>query len=934
MPWVASSNVDHLIWHLECVTWWATRAAKAASEAEKAATDAGNVALRALGSCLTSIEQQSSLRAIAEVARRAAASAYAVEDAATYVNDCYAAARALVCNVAREAYGPATTVVLQELRTAALTTASTITDTEPDELAESDALAMSSTTPVPESPWSELAMSLRAASNWAQHAEFAAHNAVQAGSEARTAAVQTMQDAATPTGQQRALLRTLELVRRGVQSASRALESATAVQASLGGAQAVTHSFAQGLRNSLAGLDDTSSVAVLNDVPAPQGFGKAHFTNSATLVTRDKRSAKGSTTSAERQRRLENDLVTLDQSMTPTQCRTLGISETLAHVDRGTAVLMLPYDQLTTEDGTEALETIRWLGQMSNGRIRQAARALCRCTTIDEVDLAYFGFVVRPLCFKGNLPPAAEHLVRTYWLGIAGIGDPRAQVWARAVVAARRGRLRLRPGHKVESDFGTEPTGADCQAVRSSVPEQGAIDILLRGPRLWAWQQEALQAWRKCGRRGIVQAVTGSGKTMVGVVAAVEALASHQKVCILVPGKELQRQWVEMLRASLPNGTRIGLLGDGHQDSLAQHDVLVAIIDSARTSNLALQRGSGLLVGDECHRYGSDVNRLALDRRFAWRLGLSATYERTDDGHSRWLTPYFGDLCFELDYRTALAEEVIAHFKVALIGCRFNAQDASAYQYWSRKASRAMHVLIHRYRLTPEPFGEFMKRVGVLKAMMHEDPEAALTAIEFLRAFARQRELLAETDAKTHAVAKVVGAVREANRTIVFTQTIRAAEDLAQQLRHAYVPAMAISSGMAGNERKRALDQFRTHALQAIVAPKVLDEGVDLPEADLGLIVAASRTRRQMIQRMGRVLRRKSDGRLARFAVLFIEGTGEDPNRGAHEAFLEGIRAPVADEERIFGADCNGAEICGYLNDWVPTRPPRQPRMPGEPRRT
>ena len=66
-------------------------------------------------------------------------------------------------------------------------------------------------------------------------------------------------------------------------------------------------------------------------------------------------------------------------------------------------------------------------------------------------------------------------------------------------------------------------------------------------------------------------------------------------------------------------------------------------------------------------------------------------------------------------------------------------------------------------------------------------------------------------------------------------------------------------------------------------APRVLDEGVDVPAADLAVIVGASRSRRQMIQRMGRILRRKSDGRLARLAVLFVEGTVEDPAAGAHE---------------------------------------------------
>ena len=86
-----------------------------------------------------------------------------------------------------------------------------------------------------------------------------------------------------------------------------------------------------------------------------------------------------------------------------------------------------------------------------------------------------------------------------------------------------------------------------------------------------------------------------------------------------------------------------------------------------------------------------------------------------------------------------------------------------------------------------------------------------------------------------------------------------------------------------------------------LAAPRVLDEGIDVPAADLAVIVGASRSRRQMIQRMGRVLRRKPDGRRARFAVLFVEGTVEDPRLGAHEAFLGEI-IDVADRVSCFPA--------------------------------
>jgi len=72
-----------------------------------------------------------------------------------------------------------------------------------------------------------------------------------------------------------------------------------------------------------------------------------------------------------------------------------------------------------------------------------------------------------------------------------------------------------------------------------------------------------------------------------------------------------------------------------------------------------------------------------------------------------------------------------------------------------------------------------------------------------------------------------------------------------------------------------------------------------VPEADLGVILAASHSRRQMIQRMGRVIRPNADGRPANFVILYVRGTSEDPADGAHEAFLSEI-VGVADDVRAF----------------------------------
>ena len=113
--------------------------------------------------------------------------------------------------------------------------------------------------------------------------------------------------------------------------------------------------------------------------------------------------------------------------------------------------------------------------------------------------------------------------------------------------------------------------------------------------------------------------------------------------------------------------------------------------------------------------------------------------------------------------------------------------------------------------------------------------------------------------------------------SIVFTQSIAASEDVARRLSGSGVSAGAVHSGLARRRDARFFTRSPREASPVVSAPKSSTRVSTCPAADLAVIVGASRSRRQMIQRMGRVLRRKVDGRLARFAVLFVEGTSRGP---------------------------------------------------------
>ena len=179
-----------------------------------------------------------------------------------------------------------------------------------------------------------------------------------------------------------------------------------------------------------------------------------------------------------------------------------------------------------------------------------------------------------------------------------------------------------------------------------------------------------------------------------------------------------------------------------------------------------------------------------------------------------------------------------------------------------------------------------------------------------MSAFSRRRQVLSNPVTKRALIESLAPVVHGAERVIVFTEWVEAAEEAAETFRELGIKAAAIHSGLPAESRRSLLEQFANGSLHVLCAPKVLDEGVDLPAADLGIILAASQSQRQMIQRMGRVLRRKPDGRFARFVIAYVIGTSEDPANGAHEAFLDTI-TDVADDVVNFGfAEPQKAQLC------------------------
>ena len=414
---------------------------------------------------------------------------------------------------------------------------------------------------------------------------------------------------------------------------------------------------------------------------------------------------------------------------------------------------------------------------------------------------------------------------------------------------------------------------------------------------LYRWQLEALISWLRCGRRGIIEAVTGAGKTNVAIQAAADAHRRGLFVLVVVPSRVLMEQWSESLNKALPDCV-IGRLGDSFSDRVDDCDVLVTTRHSASAKKPMPPEGqNGLLIADECHGFGGLTLRKSLIHEYEERLGLTATLERSDDAVEKTLLPYFGGVCFRYDFGQAIFDGVCAQPRVAFVAVPLAKEERDEYDLTEADLIASRQVLRSIPDMPQEPFGAFLAAVSYL-AENDAGPNGKAAAT-YLDSFSKRREIVATSRAKYEVLSSFAPVILSASGALIFTQTVKAANHAINRL-DPLLGIEIITGDTARLERETILTDLREGKLDAVAAPRVLDEGIDVPDANLGIVVNASRTRRQMIQRMGRILRIKKAGVGARFVVLYASDTLEDPTASERDGFMEEIEA-ISESTESFG---------------------------------
>jgi superfamily II DNA or RNA helicase len=365
-------------------------------------------------------------------------------------------------------------------------------------------------------------------------------------------------------------------------------------------------------------------------------------------------------------------------------------------------------------------------------------------------------------------------------------------------------------------------------------------------PELRSYQVAALASWELSGARGLVVLPTGSGKTRLAVAAI--ARRRGRALC-LVPTRVLLEQWRGVLEGAL--GSPIGQYGDG---SRTLRPVTVATFASAHRHMERIGNRFDLLVIDEVHHFGGGPNDEALELCAApARLGLTAT-PPSDAARRTRLEALVGPIVYQQRI-SDLTGEYLAPLRVDTLWLDLTPDERQSY---ALETGIYQPLVRQFFRYAPH-------------ATWRAFQSAALRTGEGRRALAawrRARSLLTFTQAKQAALDRLLAEQRH-RRILVFTGDNDAAYRIARE--HCIMP---ITRDIGRAERKQALDGFREGSLRALVSAQVLNEGLDVPDADVAILVGGRLGTREYLQRLGRLLR-PAPGKQAVAYELVTRGTHE-----------------------------------------------------------
>ena len=379
--------------------------------------------------------------------------------------------------------------------------------------------------------------------------------------------------------------------------------------------------------------------------------------------------------------------------------------------------------------------------------------------------------------------------------------------------------------------------------------------------KLREWQETAFPLWWN-RKRGIVKVVTGGGKTVFAIHCLKQYLEENpsNSILIVVPSIALLDQWYEGLLQSY-DANQLSLNGGGeHLEELSM--ITISTIDSVKNIIDKFDASQTLLIVDECHKIGTEKRGETLTNNWHATLGLSATPERDyDDNFYIIIKKILGDIIFDYDYIDAREDEVIVNFKLLYAYAAMTPEEEDEYKKFTKSIQRRAATIggnnMNDYPLKMMIFN----RARMVKNSKNRIP----FGIELLQKYKR-------------------------DSWIVFTENKKQAKEFNTIINTKGYQSAIYNTDLDATEREENLNNFKSGNLNVLVSCTALDEGFDMPEADGAMILSASSSKRQRIQRMGRVLRITANKQNALIVTVYSSKTEYEKLREESNRYqLEGV---------------------------------------------
>ncbi len=361
-------------------------------------------------------------------------------------------------------------------------------------------------------------------------------------------------------------------------------------------------------------------------------------------------------------------------------------------------------------------------------------------------------------------------------------------------------------------------------------------------------QQKAFDAWRSSAYRGVTALPTGSGKTILAVMAIARL---KRPALVLVPTIDLMTQWATVLEKFFQQ--EIGMWGGGSNTTC---NITVSTYNSAVLKMEFYGNRFAFLIADECHHLPGPVNQLAALWSIApYRLGLSATPE-SDEKRDELLADLMGPVCCRIQI-DELDKGVLSDYDVETVYLELSDAEQKEYAF-----NRKIYIdFLHQHHVV-------MNSVKAWRNFIMAVVQSGAVGRRAFEAYLKQKALARGGEGKNAMVWELL--CRHAGeRIIIFTADNAAAYELGRRY---YLPVLTHHTKSI--ERKAMLERFRSGVCPVLISSKVLNEGVDVPEANIGIIVSGGASVREHVQRLGRILRARP-GKRAVLYELVNAGTSE-----------------------------------------------------------